>query len=530
MDWNWLEQAQQLPPLQANPDIVAAGQQSTAPVAADNFLGALAGIGNRIVPGGTDFGQGIGASQFPDAAIGMALPVPAGAVGGGLPAAVGRGLQTGRAGAATIEGTARRIPPGARPPEGQSSWIADLYRKQGMGAGGASAAPRASASGGSEAIKPVVQGPIEGARSALTQAREGVAKIGAGIIAAAGLGSLLQRDGDKAKAEEGQALQAEVDNTLERVSMPEAQQERDEIVQMALNIIRHQPVEALYSPDYEKYRTELESARDIFLNEFDTYARPEEKTDPSFWESTLRVLPAILAGGLAMGPAGALLGGLAGLSHYNEQDANTRTANRAEWRDHSERRLGGATSSLQNLAALSERQRAAGMEEGQWQRWNQLNAMEDDAFLEARKQASLGQLSSVQGIQEASNRLNAQRMLLQSMQGMPGAQAAGGAPSAESVFENPDMGISALNHILYKYNTQLGPELQNAITEALSSYALAPDKQRNLAASNIVLRNIFEQAAQGQEPFVSMARDIQALQQQGAQQQSARSLQGLAGW
>lgn len=531
--WNNLDLGGTLEP---NPELVALANQADQGQNVSGILDTAISAAGNLVPGHPNFLNFLETPEVPAGTqMGMALPLnPAMAMRGML------GRTALQAGARTLPqagGAGGRIPP--QPPAGITSPAAsgsNLPVPRGSNLPGPT---RPQAQGqpspgerfmgtidGSAARAPNGQGlpspqsPVGAAGSASGSGgwwKGPAAVLGLGTLV--GVSELMQEAPDVVGAETEAVLPMITSDTPEGISS------RELIVNAARDIVFNpEKYRTLTSIDYGEYGRRMEEINSVFLEQMDNQASPEERDDPSWWQKMLRVIPGVLAGFAVAGPMGALAGGVHwGLGGEIADNVASR-ANRAEWRDHAERRLAGASQGIGFEQSLGEANRAQELQDIQLNRWHQAAEKEDDAYLRGARSEELGLLAALTNIESGAMRNEFMSNLFQGQgQGRPGGTSHADIQAViqQMIMQNPE----GLGDLLQ--NSSLGNmqslSLPSSMTDPMFYNNFLQETQR--IAANGDPRNPQAQA-QAQAILAQLQQGLAARQQEQAMNQ-IRSLGGL---
>ena len=245
----------------------------------------------------------------------------------------------------------------------------------------------------------------------------------------------------------------------------------DAVPEPAMTNYEQKFLNTLNNPDQFKKLHQIDWAQapkqdtEAALELMDKYATPEQAADPSFWDRALEIAPAIVAGTMAMGPAGALLGAFGGFSaskdkklqaeNQRQQDGQRYAQNRFNMQNqgHQQNRLDW----LQGEQGMQQQ----GIDNLNFERQQQLNAIEDHRVVQTNQTHNNQLLKDAQQSALNQQQMAARNYMLRSL-------GQGGGRGEPTVTTDPKM---SEHMVLNMINSQ--PELVGPLmNEVLQQYGL----------------------------------------------------------
>jgi len=539
---NWYEALQgQIAPQQINPAITQAqaGQGNL-----DALLGSVADVGNMIVPGGTNFGQTLGSSQFPDAQVGIAPVITP--LGRAATALQGAG-RSGGTGLVPASGGGN-LPPALPPASG------GMVSGGGMGGGrlpppsggGTPQLPPPSASAqGAAPMAQVKQALPDAIKTTLAKAQDLKNAVAATGLVGAGMYSLW-RNGQMEEASAGntQAL-TELDDMDTRIQQAVStamrnylNQNSDEQQSFSKAILK-----VIYDEEAMRELPPIDMSkvhqRDMseFMEHLYSTMPAKEREDPSLWQRLMIAAPTVIAGAAAAGPLGAIMGGAFGFLQgeaVSEGKEQKRQQAMDQWTD----RLGGAVTQRESWKQEDSIRdqlmpRQAAQDDWTFLRGQQLGQQQDDQFQRGITDTHINRLVTAQEAALKDNRLRMQNHALSSMgigdgSGMPQAQAAP-QQGAQSLLQNPKAAQDALVALVSEYGTDLGGMVSEAQLQNIQAFLMAPGSLQNASMANLVITEILN-GARNDPMKAKLAQRLMEIQSQQQQQEQMNQLRSMGGF
>lgn len=501
-------------------------EQQTTAAKLDALLGGVADFAGRFIPGSPNFMKKVeGVDELSEgAAIGIAPMIS--------PQATGRNVQpyqhqgtiqggplsganaaTGSAGR-IIEGSVVRgaLPKGGSTLPTQSGGLGGL-----AGSGGGAGATVSQAAAGSAPARERVASMLGKPGNTLADLSRKVADRWAALgLITTGTVGLMNEGADSAQ---GSLLQ----DTGEGIDMTVQDKEvQRDFAQMAYEVATQpERFTTLHQIDWEQMpRIDYSSQ----IRMLEQYAPPEAKADPSIMERMLQIAPAVIAGALAMGPAGALLGLAGGGAFLRDKER----AEEIQRQDRGQAYTGlwsGLDTAQQTQNQLDWLQQQQGMQEqdltnAQFNQWQKGNQIMEDEVVRARQAHKLGMLSEAQQMAVVQNQLAAQGHLLNSLGG--GAQQ--GAASVPTIQTDPKMAEHVVKHVVNSLPKEVEAVLAQQGVDLAMFMMMPPSVEKTMVMANVA------NALLSQPPGSPIAQAMESFGRQYQTAGQASSLQSLAGF
>lgn len=513
---NWYDSLQgQLAPVQPNPELMQ--NPSQAPAAGlDALLGGVADFAGRLIPGSPNFGQSV--EGVPELSAGAAMGIapmisPMGA-GKGL-MALGKNVrpfqhqgsvQGGALGGANAAaGTAGRTFEGS------------VVRGALPGGGGGGTGLVSQASQGSAPARERIASMLGKSGDTLADmSRKVVDRWAAlGLIGTGAAGMMFDGE-DSAQGSSMQVPETGIDLTVLD------KKDQKDFAQMAYEVATQpERFTSLYQIDWDQMPRIDYSAQQRMLEQ---YAPPEAKADPSIMERMLQIAPAVIAGTLAMGPAGALLG-LAGGGAFLRDKERAEEIQRQDRGQAYTGRWGVLDTAQQTQNQLDWLQQQQGMQQqdltnAQFEQWQKGNAYLEDEVVRAKQAHELGMLSDAQRMAVIQNQLAAQEHVMDSLRG--GNQQ--GAASVPTIQTDPKMAEHVVKNVVNSLPKEVEAVLAAQGVDLSTFMMLPPSVEKSMVMANI------SNALMSQPPGSPIAQAMETFGRQYQASGQASALQSLAGF